>query len=203
MVTRKRTVKKAPVSSTDATQSKSHARKPQNQSTNIGDEETDLTIESGDVKIHVHVSPSKHHAGEDVAGEEVEAGGSHDSSGGLSSVEARALLEDFIIECELPCSSPGDIERAHEASCPAASRLHALKTSGAATLASAKRQWHSVVAGLDDQIRDMSMSDFIEIYNYDNTAALQAVTANRMQPAPMGLVEQSGRKRFVCGTRLK
>lgn len=197
MVTRKKTVKKTSASSTEAAPSKSHARKPQNQSTNIGEEETDLTIESGDVRIHVHVSPSKHRALEESSREEVEAGGSHDSSGGLPAAETRALLEDFIIECESPRSSPGGRQADEPLPPPAASRIRALTTTGAERLARAKRQWTSAVAGLDDQIRDMSMDEFIELYNFDKGEALQAVIANRMQPAPMGLVEQSGRKRFV------
>lgn len=78
----------------------------------------------------------------------------------------------------------------------AAARLKGLRQQKADQLAALERKWRSAVVQLDDQLRLLTLGDFIDKYNSSRDDALRQIVQHTIKRAPMG--DEELNRRSVC-----
>lgn len=78
------------------------------------------------------------------------------------------------------------------------SRLRTLRSKQETYLATIERTWRSTIATLPGQIRNITLGDFLDLYQADTEVALRAVAERDLKVQPIIMAEQNLRTRSEC-----
>jgi hypothetical protein len=97
------------------------------------------------------------------------------TAGGYTYADCVAIIEDF------------NLESSH--------RVRALAKASDERLQAMERHWSDTLASLDDRVKNLSLSRFVDEFGTDIDSALAQLVREQVGMRPMGIVEQSARKR--------
>jgi hypothetical protein len=98
-------------------------------------------------------------------------------------VSLHLLLPELITDVSMSLNETAD------------SRLRTLRSKQETYLATIERTWRSTIATLPEQIRNITLGDFLDLYQADTEVALRAVAERDLKVQPIIMAEQNLRTR--------